>query len=118
MGNSNGNPLIVKYGMATRFAVGGQNCPLAARRKASPPWSMRRAVRRIANITFDFFDGEGIPCPTRDDLRRALVGKRNCMTVFEMFAVELWGSALSGDVMAMQRLIDMIDGPLVDSRRG
>lgn len=109
MSNDTGNPQIVEHGRATRFGV-GRNCPLAAQRQASPPWSTRRAVQRIARTTFDVPDGVGLPIPTRKTLCHALTGSGRFLTGAEVLAVELWQAAFSGDLGAMQRLTKMIDG--------
>lgn len=112
MANPRGNPRISEYGKLTRFTFGGRNCPLVAQQEAAPPWSIRRAVRRIARTTFDVADGPEIPIPTRKAIRRALTGSGRFLTGAEVIAVELWLAALAGDLGSMQRVIDMTDGKL------
>lgn len=112
MSNAAGNPRIAEHGKATRFVVGGRNCPVVAQRRALPPWSVRRAVLRIAGATFTIPpDTVGIPSPTRADLRRAVAGSRTRLTVAEIMAVEIWFAAFSGDLSASQKLVMMTDGP-------
>ncbi len=110
MSDGRGNPVIVKHGVATRFGA-GRNCPLAAQRRASPPWSIRRHVRRIAAVQFDVvaLDGYSID---RAALQQALVGSRKRLTIAEALAIQLWVMALSGNLVAMKRLVRMVDGPL------
>lgn len=97
---------IVERGKATRFSLGGRNCPLVAQRRASRPWSIHHAVRRLAAMTFDDVTP---PLICTNTLRRNFTGSRSTLTGAEMIAIELFIAALSGDIKAMQKLVNMID---------
>ena len=97
---------IVDLGRATRFSVGGRNCPVTAQRRASPPWSIKRAVKQIMRATFD---------PDRqielDDLLRVFCPRGKHVTGQQFLAIRLVLMALNGNLYAMQRLEYMVDGP-------
>jgi hypothetical protein len=107
MPNYEGNNAIAVYGQATRFGAG--NCPRAARAKASPPWSIRNAVRELAGVEVD------IRLPVTVDLFLRTfdpMGSKHA-TGAEIAAAQYCVLALTGNNYRMlDRLTDMIDGPL------
>jgi hypothetical protein len=113
---------IAERGRLYRFGQG--NCPHAAQRRASRPWSVRKAVKRLLSATFSHNDPAGrklmsrvfgeAPGPvTLDLLLKAL--KRDTgaiISMTEMLALQLLLQALNGNVGAMMRLTYLSDGPL------
>lgn len=98
MPNYQGNPKIKEYGKSTRFGT-ENNCPYKAQQKASPPWSIRRAMRLLASMTVLEFN----------ELRGDLDNLSNA----EAIAVKKLYKAMNGDTQAMQQVTDDIDGKLL-----
>lgn len=97
---SDGNPNIAKYGEATHFGKETNEDPAEAARKASP-WSVRNSIRR-----FGMMDNETLKEAAEDPRR----------TQLEHIAIKKIMVARSGDVRAMDKIEESIDGKLVETK--
>lgn len=104
MGSDVGNPQIAEHGKVTRFAKGGRNCPVAAQRRALPPWSVRRALQRLLAETFDL--NEPI---TRRRLCRVFCPRARYVTGAQAAAIALFLAALQ-DYRAMNKVLRITEG--------
>lgn len=106
MPNYEGNKAIAVYGQATRFGAG--NCPRAAKAKASPPWSIRNAVREIAGLQVDMRK----PI-TVEVLLRAFDPEGKRFTGAQLAAAQYCVVAMnSNNYRMLDKVINMVDGPL------
>lgn len=102
MPNYEGNSQIAVYGAATRFGVG--SCPVTAQCKASKPWSIARAVRRMAALKVSIDE------PVTMATLLEPLGHR--FTFAQLAAAKLFVDALNGSHRAMMRIEYIIDGPV------
>lgn len=120
MSNDLGNIDILEHGRAYRF--GELNCPRRAQRRASRPWSVRKAVKHLMAATFNLSDpagrklintvlGEASKPVTLELLLKALKRDAGLVSVPELLAMHLLLEALNGNVSAMARLTYIVDGP-------
>jgi hypothetical protein len=109
--NNKGNPEIAKHGTMTRFTVGGRNCPLRAQRKAAPPWSIKRALRRLLRAEFS----ADKPL-THQTLRRVFCPRGRHITGVQALAIHLFLAAMT-DAGAMEKLVWMAEGPPGDAEQ-
>lgn len=108
MPNHSGNMNIVELGKSTRFGSG--NCPRAARRRGSTPWSIRNAVRAIAGFKFP---GSSIEeSPTVEELLQGFTDRGVKITVAHLIAATLWVRALEGNYSAIVKVTNLVDGRL------
>lgn len=102
MSNPQGHPNIINLGIRTRF---GAPSRLSVPSCSSPrPWSIRKAVRRLASCK--------LPIAERYDLSTLLRVIGPNPTLADLIAVSMFFKALNGNVDAMQALEVMLDGPL------
>lgn len=109
MPNPSGNPLITEYGRSTRFGAG--NCPHAARRKASPPWTARKIARAIAGFRplLGSNSKRGIEDITVADILRCFTIRDEQITNRHIMVAALSVQALH-DYRAMDKFIGLVDG--------
>lgn len=106
MPNYEGNPNIARYGRRSRFGQPGGAAPRAAQAAASRPWSIRRAVTRLAAAEFPAYASI-----TEAKLLRVLA-PAGTYTAAQLMAVKWVLLALAGNAAANQRVTEMVDGKL------
>lgn len=94
---------ISDYGKATRFVVGGRNDPRIAQQKASPPWAVKRALKRLMAAALDPRK------PLLPQLRRVFCARGRHLTAAQIIAVKLFTEAMKSPY-AMQALIRRYEG--------
>ena len=104
MSNIDGNPLISLHGVASRFGKAGGCDPVRARSIATPPWSIQKAVHRLAACQFD----PDKPLTMKKLLR--LFGPAGISyTGAQLTAARRFMRAIEGDVAALGYLTRVTD---------
>jgi hypothetical protein len=104
MPNYSGNPNITAYGAATRFGQPDGADPSVARSQASNPWPMKRAVRRIGCSP-----AVASPVTLQKVMR---IFPKGHATLTDYVAGALFVAALNGNLTAMNRIEEIVDGKL------
>lgn len=111
MPNYEGNPRINEYGKDMHFGQPNAPCPRAAQQRASEPWSIQKAVRRLMAAEFDI-------SPDAPDLHKQMLevfGGKNHITGAQYVAVTKFTQALKNP-RAMETLIDRLEGKVVERK--
>lgn len=101
---------IAKNGLNTRFGQPNGPCPKQARASASPPYSIRKAIRRIMCLSVKnpraLFAGF-VEC--RLEIENTLSGhNKRPLGLFERHAATIVAKSLQGNVWALDRVLKAV----------